>query len=429
MTKTEQFSKLLREMEECGEDEQKQKIEEMKELINEMNTDDFRHVFTKEQFNKFEKMIEEKKISLENAALLLKHVGYCKKLKNIWIDGLKESLLNKRLELIIIAEDEKKKDEKNENLLIDLCECYISLSRGFPPELLSICVPHLLKKALMKGKNEEIQKEVEIVLLALSNIDHYGVNQALYLDEIKEIIQHHQEHHNLTQLAYQSAWLFLSYRLFFNDKSFKEVVANELHFVREAKRELVELTRQVDWMKKEENRGKKEEKELYIFFGWFSSIGNFLINCDLWNEEFAGLICSITRLLRVAKDNYRDIRRWFISILKTAAQKGAAKVDDLLKGGAVEAVLEEILQPAIDGMTEEDCFIFFLNISERLNEKEEDEKEEEERKAAKMEIFEKLEKEGYEDAIFSFHEKLPKAVFHPSFMFVPKNLSDYLMHL
>ncbi|KAH7829798.1 uncharacterized protein MONOS_3341 [Monocercomonoides exilis] len=139
---------------------------------------------------------------------------------------------------MIIDENEKKK-EVNEKILTDLCESYLLLNRWPSSEMDSIIVPCLLKVASKKDETEEAQKEVEIALLALGNI---GFWEKLYLNEITDIIKYHQEHQNLTRLAYQSAWGILIYG-FTKVDSLEEVIVNELHFVREATRELEELTK------------------------------------------------------------------------------------------------------------------------------------------------------------------------------------------
>ncbi|KAH7828412.1 uncharacterized protein MONOS_15190 [Monocercomonoides exilis] len=109
-----------------------------------------------------------------------------------------------------------------------------------------MCVSCLLKVTLKKEEDEETQKEVEMALLALSCIySHYEIEQKQYLNEIKEIIHYHQEHHNLTRLAYLYAWEFLILRLN-TDKSLNEVIVNELHFIREARREIEDLSKCVD---------------------------------------------------------------------------------------------------------------------------------------------------------------------------------------
>eukprot|EP00770_Monocercomonoides_exilis_P014317 MONOS_14263.1-p1 / transcript=MONOS_14263.1 / gene=MONOS_14263 / organism=Monocercomonoides_exilis_PA203 / gene_product=unspecified product / transcript_product=unspecified product / location=Mono_scaffold00966:20065-20796(-) / protein_length=179 / sequence_SO=supercontig / SO=protein_coding / is_pseudo=false len=168
----------------------------------------------------------------------------------------------------MIIEEEKKKEEKDEKHLAYLCECFISLSFDFLQELILICVPSLLKVTSKKEENEETQKEMEMALLALSNICYYfEIKKEMYLKEITEIILYHQEHHNLTQLAYQSAWDFLINR-FFSDQSLEGPNTNELHFVREAIKELEELVKYICWKRKEERRGEKEGKEEYILIEW-----------------------------------------------------------------------------------------------------------------------------------------------------------------
>ncbi|KAH7818898.1 uncharacterized protein MONOS_1728 [Monocercomonoides exilis] len=171
MTKTEQFSKLFCELEHCREDEQIQKMEEMKRMIDEMNRKEFQTVFTKECFNKIHQMIEKNSLSLERTTLLLKHAGFCKVLKKIFLYSFYCSLLSERMKEMIIDENEKKKDEK---LLTDFCECFALLIEGsIPKKLLSIVVPCLLKVALKKDETEEAQKEVEMALLALGNIVYW----------------------------------------------------------------------------------------------------------------------------------------------------------------------------------------------------------------------------------------------------------------
>eukprot|EP00770_Monocercomonoides_exilis_P012267 MONOS_12209.1-p1 / transcript=MONOS_12209.1 / gene=MONOS_12209 / organism=Monocercomonoides_exilis_PA203 / gene_product=unspecified product / transcript_product=unspecified product / location=Mono_scaffold00659:25674-26405(-) / protein_length=181 / sequence_SO=supercontig / SO=protein_coding / is_pseudo=false len=168
------FNELFSELEHCNEDEQRTKIGEMTEVMEEMNKKEFQSVFTTRMFDKIYKMIEEKKMSLKDSLLLLKHMGYCNVLKNMWSSGFNDSEMRRRFEQMIF-EEEKKKEEKNKGLLINLCECYISLSYNFPPRLLSICVPCLLKVAMNKEESEKAQKEVEMALLALSCVDQFYV--------------------------------------------------------------------------------------------------------------------------------------------------------------------------------------------------------------------------------------------------------------
>ncbi|KAH7819319.1 uncharacterized protein MONOS_9721 [Monocercomonoides exilis] len=313
----------------------------MNEIVDEMNYNEFKSIITTELFDKMDKMIEERKLSMKNAILLLKHAGYCRVIKNIWLSGFQESSLNRSFEKMIV-EEEQKKEEKNEKLMIDLCECYISLRSGFPPELLSICVPCLLKIALKKEENEEIQKEVEIALMALRNVsDYHYVEQELYLNKITEIIQYHQEHRNLTRVAYQSAWQFLMNK-FYWDKSLEEVIANELHFTREAARELEELMKCVDWKKNEDKLKEMEEKNLLE--RWLETVNIYFGKCQLRNEERAVLIESIVQVYRVAKDNHREICEECIRLLKTVSYNTTVEIEDLLKSGAVNIALGEIVR-------------------------------------------------------------------------------------
>ncbi|KAH7819014.1 uncharacterized protein MONOS_13272 [Monocercomonoides exilis] len=293
MTRTKKFSKLLHELEHRTEDEKKQKIEEMNGLIDEMEKKEFKSVFTEELFDKIHQMIEKKTLSLESAILLLKHVGYYRELKIIYLESFDDSLLSDSMKEMIIDENEKTKDEKDEMLLIELCECFAWLNEDFiSKELFSVIMPRLLKVALKKEENEETQKEVEMALLALNHISKFcEIKQELYLNGITEIIKYHQEHHNLTQLSYQSAWQFLINR-FYNDKSLEEVIVNELHFAREATRELEELTRCIDWKKKEE---ENERIEVSILRRWLNVIDNYFSSCELWKEEIAGLLYSFVQ--------------------------------------------------------------------------------------------------------------------------------------
>ncbi|KAH7828292.1 uncharacterized protein MONOS_17256 [Monocercomonoides exilis] len=144
---------------------------------------------------------------------------------------------------MIIEEEKKKKKKKNEKLLIDLCECHISLSHYVSPELRSICITYLTKAASKKGESEETQKEVEMALLILSSIRDLGEEeQDMYIFGIDVIILYHQQHHNLTPLAHQSAWKILVHR-FYMDYYSEEEIVNDLHFVGEAAKELKELAK------------------------------------------------------------------------------------------------------------------------------------------------------------------------------------------
>ncbi|KAH7823735.1 uncharacterized protein MONOS_18625 [Monocercomonoides exilis] len=365
-----------------------------------MEEEEFESFFKKEMFSRIDEMIEENKLTIENAILLMKHIGYCKTMKFLFLHSFEENSFRVRLEKMIIEENEKK-DEKNEKLLVDLCECYLLLNDEFILyDFLSMIMPPLLKVASKKEESEETKKEVEMALLALSCIRKYReIEQELYLNEIKEIIKYHQEHRTMTRLAYQSAWMFLIDRLD-TDKSLERVIVNELHFAREATRELEELTICIDW-----KRGK-ETKEEVILFGWLRTLQSFFFLFQLRNEEFIWLFSSIVQVFRAAKDNCRGIRSQCICSLRRAAKNRNVKIDDWMKSGAIDAILEEIQRPTLNDDVAYECLLFFTNVSNRLKEKTKNKMNERKRKATKMETFEKLEEEGYEDIITSFHETL-----------------------
>ncbi|KAH7819009.1 uncharacterized protein MONOS_12071 [Monocercomonoides exilis] len=425
MPLNEKFSKLFDGLEECDEEEQMQKIREMNEIINEMDEEEFITVFTEELFNKIHQMIKEKTLSWRNAILLLKQAGYRKELKSFFCYSFDDSSLSKRMPGMII-EEERRIEEKNERLLVDLCECYLLLcDKCIPDELLSNIVPCLLKVALNKEENEETQKEVEIALLALSHISKFcEIKQELYLNGITEIIKYHQEHHNLTQLSYQRAWNFLINR-FSNDKSLEEVIVNELHFTREARRELEELMRCIDWKRKGE-RGK-EVKEVKIIWRWLDAIYDYFYFCELWNEELVGLISCIVQVFRASRDNYPDISRDCIFTLKSAAEKRNVKIDVLLKEGTIVAFSEEMNQSTLDDDIMWNGLLFFLSISERLKEKEDEETDETKRKELKRRIFEKMEEEEFEDCIESFH-KIFDFLNRKYYDGLSLNISDYFVN-
>ncbi|KAH7830612.1 uncharacterized protein MONOS_17060 [Monocercomonoides exilis] len=213
---TKKLKERFSELEDCNEIEQKQKIQEMNEMMDEMVENEFDYVFT--------------------------------------------------------------------------IKCVFETSK-----LLPIYMPRILKVALKKEESEEIQKEVEIALLALRNVDEAKMKKERYLNEIKEIIKHHQEHHNLTRLAYLSAWEFFVNR-FYRDKSLEEVFVNELHFVREARRELEELSNCVNWKRKKgENDGEKETKEEILLRRWLQALFSCFFTCELWNEEIVELLASTVK--------------------------------------------------------------------------------------------------------------------------------------
>ncbi|KAH7832221.1 uncharacterized protein MONOS_11443 [Monocercomonoides exilis] len=258
----------------------------------------------------------------------------------------------------MIFEEKKKEEEMNEKFLTDLCECFALLDEGFITfELHFICVPCLLKAASDKEETEEVQKDVEMALLALCCIEeNQGIGEEQFLNEIKEIIRHHQKHRNLTQLAYQSAWQFMMDR-FFRDTKLEEVL-NELQFVRETAKELDALMKCVDWKKEKGEKRRKDTKEELIVLRWLQKFEYFFRMRELWDEEYVGLLSSFVGLFRASRDNYRGISKLCIESLDFSASNRAVKVEDLLKGGTIDAVLQVILRPILDDeITFENCSV------------------------------------------------------------------------
>eukprot|EP00770_Monocercomonoides_exilis_P015253 MONOS_15199.1-p1 / transcript=MONOS_15199.1 / gene=MONOS_15199 / organism=Monocercomonoides_exilis_PA203 / gene_product=unspecified product / transcript_product=unspecified product / location=Mono_scaffold01168:6512-7672(-) / protein_length=367 / sequence_SO=supercontig / SO=protein_coding / is_pseudo=false len=366
-------------------------------------------------------------MSMENAILLLKCIGYYATLKRIEVSDFERSSLNERFEKMIV-EEVKKKEKKNENLLIDLCECFALLGDDdIFDEILSIIVPCLLKIASKKDETEEAQKEVEIALLTLSEMGYCNLEQELYLKEISEIITHQQKHKNLSRLAYQSVWKFLINR-FNTNKLLEDTVVNELHFVGEAARELEELAINVNWNRKKGEERAKEAKEEITLMRWLQTSNIYFGGCQLQNEDFVEIFRSISYVFRAAKDNHRGIGLWCTYPLINAVENRVVKVDALLKGRAIDAVLERMQRPTLNVVIVYKCLQFFKNVSNRLEEKNKDEKEEEERKATKRKIFEKMEEEGYEDTITSFHKTLK--IFNIRYYYgLSLNISDYLVNV
>ncbi|KAH7822719.1 uncharacterized protein MONOS_17639 [Monocercomonoides exilis] len=425
------FSKLFCELEHCNEDEQKQKIEEMNEIVDGMNIKEFISIFTKKLFNKMDKMIEEKKMSMENAILLLKHAGYLKTLKNMWSRGFFNSELKRRFEKMIL-EEEKKNEGKNERLLADFCGCYIFLCCSFTPEVLSICSTCFLKAASSKDKEEETQKEVEIAFFALNYIEYLiKIDEDQYLNKIKEIIKYHQEHRNLSPLAYHCAWESLKKRLLLNG-SLERMIMNELHFAREARRELGELMKCIDWKRKEEENGKRRRRrdiiEELTLMRWLRTLDYYIYKNKLKNEEITMLIGVIVQVYRAAKGNNEEISCRCIYSLRNAAERRDMRIEGLLESGATDTALEEIQRQTLNEDIMNDCFQFLVNVSRKLKQKNKDEREEEERKATKRKVFEKLEEEGYEDTITSFHETLKILNARP-YHTLSLKISDYFVYV
>ncbi|KAH7822051.1 uncharacterized protein MONOS_6818 [Monocercomonoides exilis] len=423
----EKFLYLLNDLRIFTEDEQKQKIEEMNELIDEISEDEFESVLSKEIFDKIYEMIEKKKLSMGNAILLLKRIEYCTLLKRIWNEDYHLSLLRKMIKKMM-KEEERKKEKKNEMLLVDLCECYaMPQEYEMPKELLDVCVPCLLKVALNKERSKEAQREVEMALITLNCIYSFEViEKEMFLNEIKEIIQYHQEHHNLTWLAYQSAWQFLIERLY-NNNNLKRAVVNELRFVKEATNELEELTKYVNWKKE---KGQKETKEIRILKRWQCLISVNFCDCRSDKNECVDLIECIIRLYWAARDTYAEIVKKCFDIFAEMMRQLQLSViaDYFLKGGAFGFALWEIQQSTLNDEISCGCMRFFLETSISLKSKMANETDEAKRKVIKKETLDKMEEEGYEDAIASFHKKFDY-LNSCYFSRLAKNIADYFVNI
>eukprot|EP00770_Monocercomonoides_exilis_P011724 MONOS_11668.1-p1 / transcript=MONOS_11668.1 / gene=MONOS_11668 / organism=Monocercomonoides_exilis_PA203 / gene_product=unspecified product / transcript_product=unspecified product / location=Mono_scaffold00599:22165-23325(+) / protein_length=317 / sequence_SO=supercontig / SO=protein_coding / is_pseudo=false len=316
-------------------------------------------------------MIENKIMTMESAILLMKHIGHWNDLKGNFVQTFDYSSLNKRVQEMIVEED-KKKEEKDEKLLVDLCECYLLFNSFASSEMISICMPCLLKVALKKEENMETQKDVEMALLAFGTIWYCKTEEDQYLDEIKEIIQYHKEHRNLTQLSYQSAW---------------ELLINQI---------------------------------------WLETLDSFFDSCKLWNEECAELVSRIERMFWVARENDRIISNKCICAFGSAALNRTVEIGDLLIEGVVGAVLEGVLQSNDEYSRIDVCLLFFENVADRLKDKEEKESEEAKRKEMKRKVFEKMEEEGYEDWVMGLSFCIAKG---SRDIFLIERYSDHFIYL
>ncbi|KAH7816356.1 uncharacterized protein MONOS_15135 [Monocercomonoides exilis] len=261
----------------------------------------------------------------------------------------------------------------------------------------------------------------------------FKIERGIFLNEIKEIIKHHQEKRDLSRLAYQSAWQFLIYRLSL-DKFFEDVNFVELHFPREVARELEELSKFLNLKKNEREKIGNETKEEIVLYRWLRISEVYFRRCRLWNEEFVGFVSSIVHMFLASRNHCEEIHYQCIISLYASTGNKAVKVEDLLKGKAIDAVLEEIHRPTLNDRITNGCLRFFMNISRRLKEDDyddnnnnDDDEKEDEREKIKKEIFEKLEEEGYEDAVPSFHELIDilNRYYYP---FLSLDILDYFVN-
>ncbi|KAH7828247.1 uncharacterized protein MONOS_17249 [Monocercomonoides exilis] len=348
----ETFSKMFSDLENCSSDERESKVCEFVKWMNEMDEKEVEYLVSEETFFKVNNMFEEKKLSQDNIIHLLKYMGINKSLITNFGTRFEYTPLPKRLEKIIVDE-EKKKEGKNEKLLIDVCECSLLLINEPSTKLLSICVPCLLKAALKKDESADTQKEVEIALLTLGNLKNWdAIEKEMYLKEISEIIKYHQEHRNLTRLAYQSAWGFLISR-FNNERSLEGVIVKELNFTREALRELEELSKIVDWKRNERNN------EVFIVRGWFNSIWNiFIENNILFGNDNSELITCAMRLFKISEKNYQKVVVECIALFRLM-MRNSENIRDLMACGAIDMMAEKMSQSTMNYEILIECLIFF----------------------------------------------------------------------
>ncbi|KAH7826960.1 uncharacterized protein MONOS_18594 [Monocercomonoides exilis] len=337
----------------------------MNEVIDEMNKYELFYNLNGYIFDKIQKMIKEKKLSIESSILLLKHVGYCCVLKNAYSLRFEETPLCKRFKNIIIEEEEKK-DEKNDNLLTDLCECYLLLNCEPSSKLISICVPCLLKIALKKEERCDNQKEVEMALLALSDIIQWNkVKRELYLNELQEIIKYHQKHQNLTRLAYQSAWMLLT-NIFKHESSLLNIIMNELHFAKEARREMEELMGHVDWGKEKEERKNEKKKDMWIAKRWSRTVDKIILDVEFSDEDLIASLACIIRLFRLTRGDKKIFSISFKTTLLIMIIHHNIGVNGLLKSGAFDFLMEKIQKPTMSNEDTNGNLKIFLEISRQL---------------------------------------------------------------
>ncbi|KAH7828863.1 uncharacterized protein MONOS_17230 [Monocercomonoides exilis] len=395
------FFKLFSELEHCTERVQKQKVLEMNGIMFQLHDDDLKSIFTVELFTGIFNMLKDKKKSFLNALLLLKYVGFWKVMKGISLDFTNKSLLKELKKMIIKEKDMKEK--RNEKLLTDLCECIMMIFyQSLTGELHALSVSLLLKVALKKGNDKKTREEVEMALLALNGISK-PLEQKYYLNEITDIIQYHQEHHNLTCLANQSAFHFLISR-FKEDDSLKEVVLQKMHFVSEATKELDELNGSLNWDTHEKNFSEKMRvriitRWLYLIFNTFRKEFNEIYG------EVVELTACVSRVYALAKDYEMKIRKKCINLFYRIKITIGEDIFILAESGAANIVLERMCRPILDDNQTAKSKEILLSLSERLYKKKTDLKiDKKSWQMKKRAMFEMLEEEGYEDIITSFHE-------------------------
>eukprot|EP00770_Monocercomonoides_exilis_P006169 MONOS_6139.1-p1 / transcript=MONOS_6139.1 / gene=MONOS_6139 / organism=Monocercomonoides_exilis_PA203 / gene_product=unspecified product / transcript_product=unspecified product / location=Mono_scaffold00189:72019-73460(+) / protein_length=285 / sequence_SO=supercontig / SO=protein_coding / is_pseudo=false len=266
----------------------------------------------------------------------------------------KEKFLYLLNDLRKFSEDEQKQKIEEMNELIDEMNEDEFENIDMPQKLLKVCMPCLLKVASNKERSKEARREGEMALITLNRIYSFEViEKEMFLNEIKEIIQYHQEHHNLTWLAYQS------------DKN-----------------------------------------------------------------ECVDFIECITRLCRAARDTHAEIIKKCFDIFAEIMKQLQLSViaNFFLKSDAFDLALGKILQSTLNDAISCGCMRFFLETSISLKSKMANETDEAKRKVIKKETLDKMEEEGYEDAIASFHKKF---VYLNCCYFsrLAKNIADYFVNI
>eukprot|EP00770_Monocercomonoides_exilis_P014083 MONOS_14030.1-p1 / transcript=MONOS_14030.1 / gene=MONOS_14030 / organism=Monocercomonoides_exilis_PA203 / gene_product=unspecified product / transcript_product=unspecified product / location=Mono_scaffold00924:20288-21226(+) / protein_length=294 / sequence_SO=supercontig / SO=protein_coding / is_pseudo=false len=280
-------------------------------------------------------------------------------------------------------------------------------------EVLMICVPLLLKDALNKEESEKAQKDVEMALIALTNIAKINEEKdCLFLNEITEIIKHHLVHRNLTHFSYQLAWdLFVrNADLDWETESGKFFGA---FFAREVVGELEELKSCVCWEKKkkrkrkgEKAKGRKGRKEKLIFKRWHSTI-RMCYNCSgLCGEGWDELVRCLVGLSMTAEGSSRGTCRRCFDLFEGILFCSTDDVGILISGGAVDYVMEKLCQRILDKEITNCCLKFNISLLNRMREKIEDENEKERQKMQNRRIIDLFEEGGYEDLSDSFQWRI-----------------------
>eukprot|EP00770_Monocercomonoides_exilis_P006837 MONOS_6800.1-p1 / transcript=MONOS_6800.1 / gene=MONOS_6800 / organism=Monocercomonoides_exilis_PA203 / gene_product=unspecified product / transcript_product=unspecified product / location=Mono_scaffold00221:55407-56134(-) / protein_length=219 / sequence_SO=supercontig / SO=protein_coding / is_pseudo=false len=191
------------------------------------------------------------------------------------------------------------------------------------------------------------------------------VEKDFHQKEITEIIEYHQEHRNLTHLAYQLAWSFLIDR-FFRDESLEALISDKLHFTREATQELEEMSKRVDWKAKGKTEENKRMKEVNIMLKWICTINVFFVSFQMWKEEYFGLIDYFISLCRSSRAYEQRISGKCMVLFRRAIELNDVSVYDLLKRGVFKQISEEIYLKTMNDTTARMCLESFFDLSKRL---------------------------------------------------------------